>query len=119
MISPTRSATSGNGRAIGTGLVIRKVAASNPAGPELVSLHMAYGQTPSRVIKDRSYLCSMNCCSRFRPAARQLLESDLVAAHLGFRTVLNKPNPGRLATRWTGEPLGSCVSKYFCLPDYA
>jgi len=33
-----------------------------------------------------------NCCSRYRPAARQPQEVDLSAAHLGFRTVLYKPN---------------------------
>jgi formylglycine-generating enzyme required for sulfatase activity len=70
-----------------------KVATTNPIGPELVSLRIAPGQTPSRVIKGGSYLCSMNYCSRFRPAARQPQENDLAAAHLGFRTVLNKPNP--------------------------
>ncbi len=70
-----------------------KAAAANPAGPELASLRIAPGQTPSRVIKGGSYLCSMNYCSRYRPAARQPQEIDLAAAHLGFRTVLNKPNP--------------------------
>ncbi len=70
-----------------------RAAATNPAGPELISLRMASGQTPSRVIKGGSYLCSMNYCSRFRPAARQPQENDLAAAHLGFRTVLNRPNP--------------------------
>jgi sulfatase modifying factor 1 len=70
-----------------------KAAATNPIGPELISLRMASGQTPSRVIKGGSYLCSMNYCSRFRPAARQPQENDLAAAHLGFRTVLNEPNP--------------------------
>jgi formylglycine-generating enzyme len=70
-----------------------KVATTNPTGPELVSLRIAPGQTPSRVIKGGSYLCSMNYCSRYRPAARQPQEGDLSAAHLGFRTVLNKPNP--------------------------
>ena len=70
-----------------------KVAATNPQGPELVSLRTAPGQTPSRVIKGGSYLCAMNYCSRYRPAARQAQEGDLAAAHLGFRTVLNRPNP--------------------------
>jgi sulfatase modifying factor 1 len=36
----------------------------------------------------------MNYCSRYRPAARQPQESNLSAAHLGFRTVLNKPSGG-------------------------
>jgi formylglycine-generating enzyme required for sulfatase activity len=67
--------------------------ATDPRGPELASLRLTPGQTPSRVIKGGSYLCSMNYCSRYRPAARQHQENDLAAAHLGFRTVLNKPNP--------------------------
>jgi formylglycine-generating enzyme len=44
----------------------------------------------NRVIKGGSYLCAPNYCSRYRPAARQPQETDLSAAHLGFRTVLNK-----------------------------
>jgi sulfatase modifying factor 1 len=67
-----------------------KAAATNPKEPELASFRIASGQTPSRVIKGGSYLCSMNYCSRYRPAARQPQETDLAAAHLGFRTVLAK-----------------------------
>jgi sulfatase modifying factor 1 len=63
-------------------------AAVNPSGPEDVVL--ARGQPESRVIKGGSYLCSMNYCARFRPAARQPQEIDLSAGHLGFRTVLNR-----------------------------
>ena len=63
----------------------------NPAGPSLVSLRVAPGQASSRVIKGGSYLCALNYCSRYRPAARQPQETNLSAAHLGFRTVLNKP----------------------------
>lgn len=70
-----------------------KEMASNPKGPELISLRVAPGQAASRVIKGGSYLCSMNYCSRYRPAARQPQELDLAAAHLGFRTVLNKTGP--------------------------
>ncbi|WP_244487353.1 formylglycine-generating enzyme family protein [Afipia sp. Root123D2] len=66
-------------------------AATNPPGPELVSLRVAEGQTASRVIKGGSYLCSSNYCSRYRPAARQPQETNLSAAHVGFRTVLNRP----------------------------
>jgi formylglycine-generating enzyme required for sulfatase activity len=47
-------------------------------------------QSPSRVIKGGSYLCASNYCARYRPAARQPQEVDLSAAHLGFRTVLNR-----------------------------
>lgn len=63
----------------------------NPAGPQLVSLRVAAGQSPSHVIKGGSHLCASNYCSRYRPAARQPQEADLSAAHVGFRTVLNKP----------------------------
>lgn len=66
---------------------------SNPTGPELISLRLPPDQAASRVIKGGSYLCAMNYCSRYRPAARQPQESDLAAAHLGFRTVLTKPSP--------------------------
>ena len=44
----------------------------------------------SRVIKGGSHLCAPNYCSRYRPAARQPQEAELSAAHLGFRTALNK-----------------------------
>jgi formylglycine-generating enzyme required for sulfatase activity len=66
-------------------------AATNPTGPELVSLRVAAGQSASRVIKGGSHLCASNFCSRYRPAARQPQETNLSAAHVGFRTVLNKP----------------------------
>jgi len=64
--------------------------AANPAGPSLVQLHISAGQSPSRVIKGGSHLCALNYCARYRPAARQPQEVDLGAAHLGFRTVLNR-----------------------------
>jgi formylglycine-generating enzyme required for sulfatase activity len=70
--------------------------AVNPAGPQLASIRLAPGQSPSRAIKGGSYLCGANFCSRYRPAARQPQETDLGAAHLGFRTVLNKS--GRAAS---------------------
>jgi sulfatase modifying factor 1 len=70
-------------------------AAVNPTGPHLASIRIAADQSASRVIKGGSYLCAMNYCSRYRPAARQPQEVDLSTAHLGFRTVLNMPNqPG-------------------------
>jgi formylglycine-generating enzyme len=64
--------------------------AVNPTGPEFASIRLAPGQFASRVIKGGSYLCASNYCSRYRPAARQPQEVDLSAAHLGFRTVLNR-----------------------------
>jgi formylglycine-generating enzyme len=63
----------------------------NPSGPELNGLALTGGQSPSRVIKGGSFLCASNYCARYRPAARQPQEVDLGAAHLGFRTVLNRP----------------------------
>jgi outer membrane protein assembly factor BamB len=65
--------------------------AVNPTGPDLVSLRLVTGLQVSRVIKGGSFLCGSNYCSRYRPAARQPQETDLSAAHLGFRTVLNRP----------------------------
>ena len=65
--------------------------AFNPSGPDLSALRVAAGQSPSRVIKGGSHLCAANYCARYRSAARQPQEFDLSAAHLGFRTVLNKP----------------------------
>ena len=67
-------------------------AAVNPAGPNLAQLRVSASQPPSRVIKGGSYLCAHNYCARYRPAARQPQEVDLGAAHLGFRTVLNRPD---------------------------
>jgi len=64
--------------------------AVNPSGPELQDLALTGGQSPSRVIKGGSFLCASNYCARYRPAARQPQEVDLSAAHLGFRTILNR-----------------------------
>ena len=71
-----------------------RVHAVNPKGPDLASLWVAPGQA-SHVIKGGSYLCAVNYCSRYRPAARQGQEEKLSAVHIGFRTVLNKPNNAR------------------------
>ncbi len=69
----------------------RREAAQNPAGPALHLIRLAPGQAPRRVIKGGSYLCASNFCARYRPSARQPQEVDLGAAHVGFRTVLNRP----------------------------
>jgi formylglycine-generating enzyme required for sulfatase activity len=68
-------------------------AAENPTGPDFRMMRVAVGQPASRVIKGGSYLCASNYCARYRPAARHAQEVNLSAAHLGFRTVLNKPGP--------------------------
>lgn len=52
------------------------------------------GTPPARVvrtIKGGSFLCALNYCRRFRPAARQPQESGFSSMHLGFRTVSHRP----------------------------
>jgi len=46
-----------------------------------------------RTIKGGSFLCSVDYCQRFRPAARQPQESGFSSNHLGFRTVSHR-DPG-------------------------
>lgn len=41
------------------------------------------------VIKGGSYLCALNYCSRFRPAARESEAPDTGTTHIGFRLVKN------------------------------
>ena len=64
-------------------------------GGEMEMPDMAMGKTPAsrllRTTKGGSFLCAANYCRRYRPAARQPQESGFSAAHLGFRTVSNKP----------------------------
>jgi sulfatase modifying factor 1 len=67
--------------------------AANPTGPDPASIRLAPGRAAQRVIKGGSFLCAPNYCARYRPAARQPQDFDLGAAHLGFRTVLNKSKP--------------------------
>ncbi|MCH7336934.1 SUMF1/EgtB/PvdO family nonheme iron enzyme [Acinetobacter sp. NIPH 2699] len=43
------------------------------------------------VIKGGSFLCASNYCSRYRNSSRYPQEFDLVATHVGFRTVLRTP----------------------------
>jgi formylglycine-generating enzyme required for sulfatase activity len=50
--------------------------------------------TPAaHVIKGGSFLCAPNYCLRYRPAARQPQEDGLGTSHVGFRTVLDAPDP--------------------------
>jgi formylglycine-generating enzyme required for sulfatase activity len=56
-----------------------------------MEVRVAAGQSPQKVIKGGSYLCANNFCSRYRASARQPQEADLSTGHVGFRTVLNKP----------------------------
>jgi formylglycine-generating enzyme required for sulfatase activity len=56
---------------------------------------MPMSRTPAarvlRTIKGGSFLCAPNYCRRYRPAARQSQETGFSAAHLGFRTLSNRP----------------------------
>lgn len=45
------------------------------------------GDNHNGVIKGGSFLCSDDYCARYRASARQPLERDFSAAHVGFRTV--------------------------------
>lgn len=51
-----------------------------------------------RVLKGGSYLCAMNSCMRYRPAARQPGDASVGTSHIGFRTVLALPNRAFPAT---------------------
>ncbi len=44
-------------------------------------------------IKGGSYLCSGNYCQRYRAAARDSLEMDFSAAHVGFRIIRDRAPP--------------------------
>lgn len=52
----------------------------DPNKPEEAAMH---------VIKGGSYLCALNYCSRFRPAARESEAPDTGTTHIGFRLVKN------------------------------
>jgi formylglycine-generating enzyme required for sulfatase activity len=67
--------------------------ATSSAKDEMPDMPMS--KTPAsrvlRTIKGGSFLCAPNYCRRYRPAARQSQETGFSAAHLGFRTVSNRP----------------------------
>ena len=45
-----------------------------------------------QTVKGGSFLCAPNFCRRYRPTARHAQDSTLGTSHIGFRTVLNKPD---------------------------
>jgi formylglycine-generating enzyme required for sulfatase activity len=62
--------------------------ATDPTGPAMTQAAAAApDRLPRRVIKGGSWLCAPNFCARYRPAARQPMDADLGASHIGFRTV--------------------------------
>jgi formylglycine-generating enzyme required for sulfatase activity len=63
----------------------------NPTGPKQAESSDPHkpGETALHVIKGGSYLCAVNYCSRFRPAARESEAPDTGTTHIGFRLVKN------------------------------
>jgi sulfatase modifying factor 1 len=57
---------------------------------EWVDAQGAAGQGATGLIKGGSYLCAMNYCANFRPAAFQAQEQDLGTSHIGFRIAYAK-----------------------------
>jgi formylglycine-generating enzyme required for sulfatase activity len=46
---------------------------------------------PRKVMKGGSYLCALNYCRRYRPAARMAQPIDTAIGHLGFRCIVRAP----------------------------
>jgi formylglycine-generating enzyme required for sulfatase activity len=59
----------------------------NPAGPA-DSLDPREPQTPKRVVRGGSFLCSDCYCSGYRPSARMSTSPDTGLSHTGFRCVM-------------------------------
>jgi formylglycine-generating enzyme len=49
---------------------------------------------PRKVIKGGSFLCAVNYCRRYRPAARMAQAVDTSTCHLGLRLILRAPPAG-------------------------
>ncbi|MCC5670688.1 formylglycine-generating enzyme family protein [Nostoc sp. CHAB 5784] len=61
----------------------------NPTGPEQSYDPNKPTESALHTIKGGSYLCAINYCSRFRPAARESQAPDTGTTHIGFRLVKN------------------------------
>ncbi|MEI9991695.1 MAG: SUMF1/EgtB/PvdO family nonheme iron enzyme [Rhizomicrobium sp.] len=48
-------------------------------------------EIPRKVMKGGSYLCALNYCQRYRPAARMAQPIDTATCHLGFRCIVRDP----------------------------
>jgi formylglycine-generating enzyme required for sulfatase activity len=46
------------------------------------------GHVPQKVMKGGSYLCALNYCRRYRPAARMAQDIDTSTCHLGLRCIV-------------------------------
>ena len=57
----------------------------DPSTPEI--------KIPRRVIKGGSYLCALNYCRRYRPAARRPQPVDTSTCHVGFRCIVRDGAP--------------------------
>jgi len=58
----------------------------NPSGPEK-SFDPDEPNTPKRITKGGSYLCSFQYCNNFRPSARRATAFDSGSSNIGFRCV--------------------------------
>lgn len=67
-----------------------KHAQKNPTGPK-TSYDAIDPSAAKHVIKGGSYLCTPDYCMRYRPTARQGQDFTMGTSHVGFRTVLNRP----------------------------
>lgn len=70
----------------------------NPRGgatEESYDPRVANVRIPRRVMKGGSFLCALNYCRRYRPAARMAQPVDTATCHLGFRCIVR---PGAQAT---------------------
>ncbi|MDR6146790.1 sulfatase modifying factor 1 [Sphingomonas sp. SORGH_AS870] len=63
------------------------------------------GEGDVGLVKGGSYLCAMNYCANFRPAAYQAQEHDLPTSHIGFRVAYPVAAPGASLSMRIGRSL--------------
>jgi sulfatase modifying factor 1 len=69
-------------------------ASFNPKGGERENSYdpqMPTIRIPRKVIKGGSFLCALNYCQRYRPAARMAQPVDTSTCHVGFRLIFRPP----------------------------
>ena len=76
----------------------------NPAGPAS-SYNPAHPDEPvERVTKGGSFLCHVNYCESYRPAARRGTPPDTGMCHIGFRCALSAAPIGKITQHITNKP---------------
>jgi formylglycine-generating enzyme required for sulfatase activity len=69
-------------------------AVTDPRGPALEASYdprQPQALIPRRVVKGGSFLCALNYCRRYRPAARHAQMVDTGMSHIGFRCIRREP----------------------------